>query len=88
MSCDWGWCDQLADAWRWDPEGRRWLPVCVSHYVIEVIGAPWITAGATPLQEPIPGCGRRPRELPVSPGQMAPHGSYPASPPPRGGDGI
>jgi hypothetical protein len=30
-TCDWGYCDQPATAWRWAEEHGGWLPVCAEH---------------------------------------------------------
>jgi hypothetical protein len=30
-TCDWGHCDADVVAWRWDPDSRRFLPVCEQH---------------------------------------------------------
>jgi hypothetical protein len=30
-TCDWGYCDDAVVAWRWDPEGQRFLAVCEQH---------------------------------------------------------
>lgn len=30
-TCDWGYCDQPATAWRWAEEQGGWLPVCAEH---------------------------------------------------------
>src|ERR1017187_4865620 len=29
-TCDWGYCDQEAAAWRWSAQ-HGWLPVCADH---------------------------------------------------------
>lgn len=30
-TCDWGYCNEEGDAWRWDVENGRWLTVCAAH---------------------------------------------------------